>query len=45
MTLSDFQKIKPRVLEVFEKAFLQCEAESPGFLKAWYQAWRKGPPV
>lgn len=43
MTIEKFQKIKPQLLEAFEKAFLKCEAENPGFLKAWFQAWSKGP--
>lgn len=44
MTLAEFQEIKPQLLKAFEKAFLKCEADNPGFLKKWFQAWSEGPP-
>jgi len=43
MTPEKFQEIKPQILETFKKAFLKCEADNPGFLKKWFQAWAKGP--
>ena len=43
MTLSEYEKIKPQLFEVFKDAFLECERKNPGFLKRWFKAWSEGP--
>lgn len=43
MTLEEFEKIKPQIQQAFEKAFLKCEEENPGFLASWFKAWSEGP--
>ena len=45
MNLEKFQEIKPQLLEIFEKVFLKCEEENPGFLKIWFKTWSEGPPA
>jgi len=43
VTLEEFEKIKPQIQQAFEKAFLKCEEENPGFLASWFKAWSEGP--
>ena len=43
MTLEEYEKLKPQLQQVFEKAFLKCEQDNPGFLRRWFKAWSEGP--
>lgn len=45
MTLEEFEKIEPRLIEAFTEAIYEAACKDPESFAAWWEALSKGPPA